>query len=423
MKRLIMVGAATLSMILLTKSPVALADTGSQLKQQINQIEKKRQSTLNSLQNKQSTLNTNQNQQSRLMNQVQVLQSQIRLSTYKIQKKQNAIEDTKQSIQTLKVNVKSLQKRMAQRKNLIGERAKSVYVNGGTSNYLLLLLDAKDFNDFLGRVVFFNKIAQQDHSILLQQKADEENLTKDQQALQITLKGLNSDLQSLKQMQASLDSKKAQEQTLLQKLQKKASTIQRSVLDQKEQAALLQKQENAHKAELAQWEKEQEQKKAQQVSHNATGLPDNILPLIQDAQKLQQSTGVPAAITLAQAILESDGGGQFSNLATLGKNLFGIKGAGPAGSVTLPTHEYYGGVEVTIDAKFKAYQTFYQCMVDHASILTSSYYQYYLTNAASLQDYADGLQSAGYATDPLYAEKLLFLIKEYGLAQYDVGPF
>ena len=59
----------------------------------------------------------------------------------------------------------------------------------------------------------------------------------------------------------------------------------------------------------------------------------------------EQRYGIPAAVTIAQAIDES-GWGQ-SVLATADHNLFGIKGTGPAGTDMLPTREHENGVWVT----------------------------------------------------------------------------
>ncbi|HEY2241524.1 MAG TPA: glucosaminidase domain-containing protein, partial [Streptosporangiaceae bacterium] len=67
----------------------------------------------------------------------------------------------------------------------------------------------------------------------------------------------------------------------------------------------------------------------------------------------QRTYGVPAAVTIAQAIDESDWG--RSSLASEDHNLFGIKGTGPAGTVALPTHEVYDGETVSITAQFRVY--------------------------------------------------------------------
>lgn len=412
--------AAVMAVFSLSKTPMAFADSGSQLKSQIHQLEKERQTTLNDLQNKKQALNANQKKQSTLVNQVQALQSQIEQWDYKIQAKQNSIQTTQQNIQTLKENIAQVQKRIQQRKNIIEERARSVYVNGGSTSYLQLMLDASNFYDLVNRVVFVNKIAQQDHNILEQQVQDKQRLDKYQQALQVTLNQLTSDLKSLQQMKASLASKKAKEQTLLKELKIKADKIQLAVNNQQRQADLYQQQEAAHKKELQQWEAKEFHTTG--VIH-FTGVPQEIQPFISPAQELEKSTGIPAAITLAQITLESDTGGQLSELATVGKNLFGIKGNGPDGTIYLTTHEVIGGMDLTISAGFKRYQSYYQGMVDHAQILRLPRYQYFLKNANSLRDYAYGIQNGGYSTDPNYALKLLDVIQAYGYNKFDGGSF
>lgn len=403
---------------------VALADTGSQLKKQINQLEQKRKSTLNSIQNNQQELQTNNSQQSGIITKVRSIETKIQSSDYKINVKQNSIQTTQDNIKTLKDNIVMLQKRIKQRKGLIADRARAVYLNGGSKGYLQLVLNASNFNDLVSRIIFVSRIAAQDHTILQKQQADDNNLTKDQQALQVTLKQLNDDLHNLEVMKASLKSEQNTEQTLLNQLKDKASQIKKEIVAQQNQAALFKQQVKVHQEDLAQWEKKQQELRAKaQANGQASGLPSDVAQFIKPAQDLQQSTGVPAAITLAQISLESDVGGHLSGLASMGKNLFGIKGQGPAGSIYLPTHEVIGGIQITIEAGFRKYDSYYQSMVDHAKLLSKSRYQYFLTKASNLKEYAYGIQDGGYATDPYYAAKLIYIINEYHLSQFDVGSF
>ncbi len=81
----------------------------------------------------------------------------------------------------------------------------------------------------------------------------------------------------------------------------------------------------------------------------------------------QQRYGVPAAVTIAQAIDES-GWGQ-SSLAAKDHNLFGIKGTGPAGSDTQPTQEYENGRLVARSASFRVYHSIAESIDDHGRLL------------------------------------------------------
>jgi hypothetical protein len=134
----------------------------------------------------------------------------------------------------------------------------------------------------------------------------------------------------------------------------------------------------------------------------------------------QQRYGVPASVTIAQAIEES-GWGQ-SGLAARYHNLFGIKGTGPAGSVTLPTQEYENGSWVTANAQFAVYHNDAESIADHARLLaTSGYYTRAMADRAHPDAFASDLTGV-YATDPGYGANLIALMKLYNLYQYDTAP-
>ncbi len=139
------------------------------------------------------------------------------------------------------------------------------------------------------------------------------------------------------------------------------------------------------------------------------------------AQKSARSTGVPASVTVAQAILESDWG--RSRLTRQGNNLFGIKalnGPGPDGVVTLATWEYTGSGAVIVQAPFKAYFTLDQSIEDHGKFFTSNHrYAGALAVASDPRAFAQAIQDDGYATDPSYATKLIGLMDKYNLYQFD----
>lgn len=131
----------------------------------------------------------------------------------------------------------------------------------------------------------------------------------------------------------------------------------------------------------------------------------------------QKIYGVPAAVTIAQAIDES-GWGQ-SSLAAQYNNLFGIKGTGPAGSVTLPTQEYENGGWVTVNAQFRAYHNYAESISDHALLLaTSGYYTQAMADRGSPDTFANDLTGV-YATDPTYGSTLIKFMTTYNLYPYD----
>ena len=122
---------------------------------------------------------------------------------------------------------------------------------------------------------------------------------------------------------------------------------------------------------------------------------------------------IPASITLAQAILESGSG--YSQLAINSNNHFGIK-----------CHVHWKGQSVFHDDDekgecFRKYDTVSESFRDHSIFLAERdrYAFLFKLRKTDYKGWAKGLQKAGYATSKTYAKKLIALINEYNLHQYD----
>ena len=127
-------------------------------------------------------------------------------------------------------------------------------------------------------------------------------------------------------------------------------------------------------------------------------------------------SGVPASITLAQGLLESNSG--QSVLAVKGNNHFGIK-----------CHSNWKGKKMYHDDDkkgecFRVYPSPEQSYKDHSDFLRyrERYAFLFDYKATDYKSWAYGLKKAGYATDPAYPKKLIQIIEEYGLHEYDKKP-
>jgi flagellum-specific peptidoglycan hydrolase FlgJ len=150
--------------------------------------------------------------------------------------------------------------------------------------------------------------------------------------------------------------------------------------------------------------------------------------VVPPAQAAQRAYGVPASITIAQAILESSnshGWGQ-STLATLCNNYFGIKAgahAAPGEYREFPTTEFVQGSLVQTLAKFAKYSTPEASFLAHARLLAlAPRYQPCMAVRKDPAEFAERLQSCGYSTNPNYAADLMRLVRDYDLTQYDLEP-
>ena len=135
------------------------------------------------------------------------------------------------------------------------------------------------------------------------------------------------------------------------------------------------------------------------------------------AMREMNDYGIPASITLAQGILESGVG--KSELAVKANNHFGIK-----------CHNDWEGEKVYHDDDkknecFRKYDRPEESFIDH-SLFLKNRTRYSFLFELDQTDYkalAKGLKQAGYATDPNYAKRLIALIEENNLHQYDVQAY
>jgi flagellar protein FlgJ len=141
------------------------------------------------------------------------------------------------------------------------------------------------------------------------------------------------------------------------------------------------------------------------------------------ARAAEAQTGIPAAFMVAQAAHETGWGRREIRHAdgSPAYNLFGIKAGpgwkGPTAEVV--TTEYVDGQPRRMVQSFRAYGSYAESFADYARLMRNSPRYRHVVAAASAADpalgardaqaaqgFAQGLQRAGYATDPAYAEKL-----------------
>jgi flagellum-specific peptidoglycan hydrolase FlgJ len=133
---------------------------------------------------------------------------------------------------------------------------------------------------------------------------------------------------------------------------------------------------------------------------------------VADARMVSATSGVPTSVILAQSALESGWG-----LHVVDNAYFGVKGRAPNGATTtFVTHEVIQGVAHQVTDNFRAYTSYADAAQDYASMLRRRH-------PAALAHGNDSLAFVthlrGYATDPLYVQKLQAIIRTHQLQHYD----
>ncbi len=138
--------------------------------------------------------------------------------------------------------------------------------------------------------------------------------------------------------------------------------------------------------------------------------------LLPHAQAASASSGIPAHFMMGQAALET-GWGRAEIRGADGQNshnLFGIKAGGnwTGRTVDIVTTEYVNGKPQKQVDTFRAYDSYADSFRDYASLLQgNARYQNVVAAGHNAAGFAQGLQQAGYATDPNYAQKLMSVIR------------
>ncbi len=146
--------------------------------------------------------------------------------------------------------------------------------------------------------------------------------------------------------------------------------------------------------------------------HNFEQPKDFVTALIEPAKQVEKKLNIPFEVVIAQAALETGWGkkviqteqGESSN------NLFNIKADSRwSGDKThKETLEYEQGAMVKKREPFRVYESISESVNDYINFLSSSdRYQGALNQSGNVEHFLQGLQKAGYATDPNYANKIL----------------
>jgi flagellum-specific peptidoglycan hydrolase FlgJ len=143
-----------------------------------------------------------------------------------------------------------------------------------------------------------------------------------------------------------------------------------------------------------------------------------------------KQTGLPASVTVAQAILESRWG--RSELAQGYNNYFGIKAnqedLADHDYHEFPTTEYKNGQRVMVEADFAQYASITECFMAHAALLCRPHYSPAIACLPDVDKFCWALgpripghpEGCGYSTAPQYHDSLMQLVRLYNLKQYDI---
>ncbi|MFC4618574.1 murein hydrolase activator EnvC family protein [Camelliibacillus cellulosilyticus] len=264
-RTILAVGLSAVTATSLVASGTAHADSEAKMKQRIHDLQNKQEQKKAEINQAKGELSANKSKQQNLGGQIDDLAGQISQMAAKIEAKQKDIDATNSQIDALKKNIHETIQRIERRDQILKERVRAMYINnGGSVDYIQVLLGAKDFGDFVTRVFALNQIADQDNRLLNAQKADKAKLEDRQKEVQEKLLSLKQDMSELNSMKQTIDAKKAEKERLLGDLKKQGTELQETVMSKQEEAENIAAQKAAAQKALELYKKQEAERQAAQ---------------------------------------------------------------------------------------------------------------------------------------------------------------
>jgi peptidoglycan hydrolase CwlO-like protein len=223
----------------------AKAASISEMQKEKNALQNKRSGINAEINKNQSKIGELQTEQQSLNDQIKKLDLGVEDAEKKIEVKNAEIAQTTDEIEQLKVEIAELIKRIEKRNELLKDKARSFQENGGTVNYIDVLLGAQSFSDFVDRVSAVTTIVQADKDILEQHRLDKEELETKQNQVETKLNNLQGMKKELEALKVQLNAQIKEKNKLMSTLKHEEEQMHAENMEMSEAADVLAAQEAA----------------------------------------------------------------------------------------------------------------------------------------------------------------------------------
>jgi len=223
----------------------AFASKLNDLQNQKKQVEEKSSSVNSSIDKKDAQISDISGKQVDLATQMRQIESQIASTDKKIGEKQTQINDTQKQITTLQNSIAELTKRIQERDQLLKQRARAMQTNGGSVNYLDVILDAESISDLIDRLSAVTTLVSADKEIMDQQKKDQDVLVQQKAEVEKKLKDLRGMVNELQSLKSNLNQQQAKKAEILKQLGEKKTQLESQKMSLQEEKENLAAQKSA----------------------------------------------------------------------------------------------------------------------------------------------------------------------------------
>ena len=256
----------TATLLFASFAPAVIADASklSELQTKKNQIANEKSDLNADINEVDEKINSIQTKKQALEQEKRRIDLAIVDTNNKMVQKSQEIDVKKDEIKKLELDIAKTIERIAKRNELLKERARSLQENGGSVNYLDVLMGAQTFGDFIDRLGAVATIMEADQDILKQHNHDKQSLESSQVQVKNELDGLETMKSELQTMNAKFNAQSAEKETLMAELKQEENQVNELRFNLEEEAKILASQQ----ASIQQLIKQEEQRLAAEARPN-----------------------------------------------------------------------------------------------------------------------------------------------------------
>lgn len=206
-------------------NPEVLAASLNDMKQEKKVLDEKKNKLSTDIKEKQEELHTNKSKIDTIQGQINALDKKVKETNDKIKQVEDEIDETTEEIEALYTSIKQLEKKIEERDVVLRERVRAMQLNGGSVNYLDVLLGANSFSDFIDRFSAVSSIMEADREIMKQQNEDKKQLENEKKLVEQKLSEQEDQKAKLEGLKASLDSQKKEKAGLVKQLEEEQKRL------------------------------------------------------------------------------------------------------------------------------------------------------------------------------------------------------
>lgn len=309
--------------------------TGSQvfaesLKDKLNENQQEQSANQQEKEETKENLNEVLENQKQVSEEIDRLNNQIAEAKDKISSKEAEIKQTRENIDQLKKEIEALKQRIAERDELLKDRVRAMYQNGGPIEYIDVLMGAESFGNLLERVMSLNTIAEQDRKILKQHIADKKAVEDKKAQVEEELSSLKDNLAQLETLKKKLDANKQEKDSFLASLEQKEAELHDHVMEIEEENATLAAQEKAIQQEIERQRKAAEEAARREAERKAAA--EAAAAAERAAEKEAERQAVSAAEKKSNSSSSSNSGASSTPASNGGGSDFIWPASAPASS-------------------------------------------------------------------------------------------